>query len=236
MNTLIVDHTHEAAAFLPLTEDRKVDARSLHEWLGVATEFRKWFGRIVEDYGFEEGESFVPALSQKSTGGRPKKDYLLTLDVAKEIAMIGNTPKGKATRRYFIAAEKAAAKMASGKVAEGRKAFFDAQSEFGAMERRIVTLLEDRVAAILTSLPGATWKDASGRVWLVDDLTEDHMRRIVKGDYADGAVLERIQTRLRSFGIDRKLQRQAEEDEARAAQAEKCKALLAQVDALLSRT
>ncbi len=26
-------------------------------------------------------------------GGRPRSDYLLTLDVAKEVAMIGNTPK-----------------------------------------------------------------------------------------------------------------------------------------------
>lgn len=70
-----------------------MDARSLHGWLGVKTEFRKWFGRVVEDYGFEEGESFVPSLSRNPSGGRPRKDYLLTLDVAKEIAMIGNTPK-----------------------------------------------------------------------------------------------------------------------------------------------
>lgn len=81
-----------------------MDARALHVWLGIATEFRKWFGRIVTDYGFEDGESFVPSVSQKPTGGRPRKDYLLTLDVAKEIAMIGNTPKGRATRRYFIVA------------------------------------------------------------------------------------------------------------------------------------
>lgn len=70
-----------------------------------------WFHRIVKDYGFEEGEGFVASLIRNPTGGRPRKDYLLTLDVAKEVAMIGNTPKGKATRRYFIAAEKAAAPL-----------------------------------------------------------------------------------------------------------------------------
>lgn len=70
--------------------------------------FPGWIRGVIEDYGFEEGTDFYP-VSDKSTGGRPRKDYLLSLDVAKEIAMIGNTPKGKATRRYFIAAEKAAA-------------------------------------------------------------------------------------------------------------------------------
>ncbi|QCB56307.1 hypothetical protein E5675_18980 [Sphingopyxis sp. PAMC25046] len=107
------DHTHEAAALLPLTADNKVDARSLHGWLGVGRNFPTWFGQIVSDYGFEEGADFCPVSGKTSAkGGRPTKEYLLTLDVAKEIAMIGNTPKGKATRRYFIAAEKAAAKMA----------------------------------------------------------------------------------------------------------------------------
>lgn len=75
--------------------------------------------RLIDDYGFEEGEDFLPNLGKTSAkGGRPTKEYLLSLDVAKEIAMIGNTPKGKATRRYFIAAEKAAAKMASGRFEE----------------------------------------------------------------------------------------------------------------------
>ncbi|MGN6595475.1 antA/AntB antirepressor family protein [Sphingopyxis terrae] len=110
---------HEAAAFLPLTDDQQVDARSLYGWLGIGAAFNVWMLRILRDYSFEEGPDFRSSVN-KSTGGRPRKDYLLSLDVAKEIAMIGNTPKGKATRRYFIAAEKAAAKMASGGVEEGR--------------------------------------------------------------------------------------------------------------------
>ena len=63
--------------------------------------------QLIADDGFEAGEDFSPVSGKTSgKGGRPSKEYLLTLDVAKEIAMIGNTPKGKATRRYFIAAEK----------------------------------------------------------------------------------------------------------------------------------
>ena len=97
MTTLIIDNTYEAAAVLPLTNDRKVDARALHGWLGIGRDFSNWMRKLIADYGFEGGEDYSPVLA-KSTGGRQRKDYLLTLDVAKEIAMIGNTPKGKATR------------------------------------------------------------------------------------------------------------------------------------------
>lgn len=85
--------THEATAVLPLTEDRKVDARSLHGWLGVGRRFPSWIAAIFDAYAFEEGTDFVPVRGE-STGGRPRKDYLLTLDAAKEIAMIGNTARG----------------------------------------------------------------------------------------------------------------------------------------------
>ncbi|MBA4752173.1 MAG: antA/AntB antirepressor family protein [Sphingopyxis sp.] len=96
----------KSAAFLPLTEDRQVDARALHGWLGIATRFNDWVAKIMDDYGFEEGAEFWTKMSETTAkGGRPRRDYQLTLDVAKEVAMVGNTARGKATRRYFIAAE-----------------------------------------------------------------------------------------------------------------------------------
>lgn len=38
--------------------------------------------RLIRDYGFIEGECYCSHLSVKSDGkgGRPRKDYLLTLD------------------------------------------------------------------------------------------------------------------------------------------------------------
>lgn len=71
-------------------------------------QFTNWIKDIIRDYGFEEGVEVFNIRVKNPKGGRPRDDVQLTLDVAKEVAMIGNTPKGKATRRYFIAAEKAA--------------------------------------------------------------------------------------------------------------------------------
>ncbi len=43
---------------------------------------------------------------KNSTGGRPSKEYVLKLDVAKELAMVQNNNKGREIRRYFIRLEK----------------------------------------------------------------------------------------------------------------------------------
>ncbi|WP_102981442.1 antA/AntB antirepressor family protein [Chryseobacterium scophthalmum] len=85
---------------------RAVSARELHQFLEVKTDFKDWMPRMLE-YGFEEGLDFSSFLSE-SKGGRPAKDYVLTIDTAKEIAMIQRTPKGKEARQYFIEMEKVA--------------------------------------------------------------------------------------------------------------------------------
>lgn len=81
-----------------------VSGRQLHEALGVKTAYKDWFPRMTE-YGFTEGEDFSSFLS-KSTGGRQATDHIIKLDMAKEIAMIQRTDKGKEVRQYFIQVEK----------------------------------------------------------------------------------------------------------------------------------
>lgn len=39
-------------------------------------------------------------------GGRPLKEYYITLDMAKELSMVENNEKGKEARKYFIECEK----------------------------------------------------------------------------------------------------------------------------------
>jgi anti-repressor protein len=83
--------------------EQTVNARELHKFLEVKTDFKDWMPRMLE-YGFEENIDFCSFLSE-STGGRPSKDYILTLDCAKEISMIQRTDKGKEARQYFINCE-----------------------------------------------------------------------------------------------------------------------------------
>lgn len=76
----------------------------MHEFLEVKTSYKDWFPRMVE-YGFTEGTDFCSILSE-STGGRPATDHAIKLDMAKELAMIQRTEKGKQARQYFIQIEK----------------------------------------------------------------------------------------------------------------------------------
>ena len=83
------------------------DAKDLHAFLDVQTRFNDWVSRRIEQYGFVEGEDFYSVLS-KSEGGRPATEYHLTLDTAKELAMVENNEQGRQVRRYFIAMEREA--------------------------------------------------------------------------------------------------------------------------------
>lgn len=86
-------------------DEQLVSGRELHEFLEVKTEYKDWFPRMVK-YGFEDGLDFSSILSE-STGGRPRHDHALKLDMAKEISMIQRTEKGKQARNYFLQVEKA---------------------------------------------------------------------------------------------------------------------------------
>ena len=88
------------------------NGRDLHTFLEVGKKFSDWIKNRVAEYGFTEGEDFFPVLG-KSTGGRPTTDYHLTLDMAKELAMIENNDRGRQARRYFIQCERAAVQAAA---------------------------------------------------------------------------------------------------------------------------
>ena len=85
-----------------------VSGRELHEKLEVKTLYKDWFPRMCE-YGFIENIDFV-AIAQKRATAQGNEttyfDHILTLDMAKEIAMIQRNEKGKQIRKYFIEVEK----------------------------------------------------------------------------------------------------------------------------------
>ncbi|MDE6182286.1 MAG: phage antirepressor KilAC domain-containing protein [Eubacteriales bacterium] len=85
-----------------------ISGRELHERLEVKTQYTKWFERMIE-YGFVENIDFV-AISQKRLTVQGNEttytDHALKLDMAKEIAMLQRSEKGKEIRQYFIQVEK----------------------------------------------------------------------------------------------------------------------------------
>ncbi|NDJ59394.1 hypothetical protein GWD52_20905 [Enterobacteriaceae bacterium 4M9] len=84
-----------------------VNARDLHAFLGVGKVFAAWVASRIEEYGFIENQDFIVfSNSGKNTVGRRRRDYHLTLDTAKELAMVERNEKGRQIRRYFIECEK----------------------------------------------------------------------------------------------------------------------------------
>ena len=85
-----------------------VSARELHKFLEVGKDFSNWIKDRINKYDFVEGIDFeVFANSgENPNGGRPLIEYALTLDTAKEIAMVEGNERGKQARRYFIEVEK----------------------------------------------------------------------------------------------------------------------------------
>lgn len=81
-----------------------VNARELHAFLESKQEFSNWIKNRIEDYGFLDGVDFLTNLSK--TQGRPRIDYFLSLDMAKELSMVERNAKGKRARQYFIDCEK----------------------------------------------------------------------------------------------------------------------------------
>ena len=102
MNELIKIQTNEQGQQL-------VSGRELHEVLGIGTPFKKWIDRMI-DYGFIENVDFTTTdifvQREDSNLGNKMKEYILTLDMAKHIAMLQRSEIGMTVRKYFIECEK----------------------------------------------------------------------------------------------------------------------------------
>ncbi|EEC7247673.1 TPA: phage antirepressor Ant [Escherichia coli] len=87
-----------------------VNARDLHSFLGVGRMFAHWVKERIAEYGFVESLDYILICQNGQTkgrgGDRRSKDYHLTLDTAKELAMVERNEKGRQIRRYFIECEK----------------------------------------------------------------------------------------------------------------------------------
>jgi len=105
-----------------INEEKKrfVNARELHEWLKVGKFFANWIKDRIEKYDFVENIDYFITVANFGNGVKTRadgllidiktgqvmpKDYILTIDMAKEIAMLENNDLGKKIRKYFIKTE-----------------------------------------------------------------------------------------------------------------------------------
>ncbi len=91
------------------------NARDLHAFLEVGRDFATWVKDRIAEYGFAEGDDYPPVLGNRSDGraGKRRTEYHLTLDMAKELAMVERNEKGRQVRRYFIECERRASTAVS---------------------------------------------------------------------------------------------------------------------------
>ena len=110
------------------------NGRDLHVTLSVGRDFSNWMKGRIEEYGFIENEDYVrfspnlaktfadenaefdsPVLANQTRRGGDRRsiEYHLTLDMAKQLAMVENNEKGRQVRRYFIEVEKRARESSS---------------------------------------------------------------------------------------------------------------------------
>jgi anti-repressor protein len=91
---------------------KAVSARELHAFLEIQSRFNDWIKNRIEKYDFIENQDFI-LVTKILVTNNPKNptaegiDYDLTLDTAKELAMVEGNERGKQARRYFIECEKA---------------------------------------------------------------------------------------------------------------------------------
>ena len=117
-----------------------VSAKELYDFLfqnvEKPTPFSMWIKRRITDYGFKSKDDFITYLLE-SSGGRKLTDYSITIDMAKELAMIEKTDIGKKVRKYFIKCESSIRKTEAIRLAgiEMRKTLTDRIDESGENDR-----------------------------------------------------------------------------------------------------
>ncbi|EJR3981310.1 antA/AntB antirepressor family protein [Campylobacter coli] len=85
-------------------EINSANAREIFQFLNSEQEYSNWIKNRISHYNFIENQDYIIELVY--TKGRPRKEYYVTLDMAKELCMVENNEKGRQARCYFIECEK----------------------------------------------------------------------------------------------------------------------------------
>lgn len=105
MNNLKVIENDLVPVYETSTGEKVVYGTEMHKVLGAPSVYREWAKRRLIDVDAIEKEDFE-GVEISTPSGQTKKDHIIKLDIAKEMAMLERNEKGKQVRRYFIQVEK----------------------------------------------------------------------------------------------------------------------------------
>jgi phage anti-repressor protein len=100
------------SSIVPIYTDKEermlVNARDLHIFLESRQEFAHWIRNRLEKFSFQRDEDYLITLTNRVGDGigKPRTEYLLSFDTAKELAMLESNAKGRMIRKYFIECER----------------------------------------------------------------------------------------------------------------------------------
>lgn len=103
MDNLMIFNNEIIPVYTTDVGEKVVIGRELHERLQISSKYADWFKNMC-GYGFTEGTDFSAFSKNLENGGR-SIEHILTLDMAKHIAMIQRTPQGKEIRDKLISLE-----------------------------------------------------------------------------------------------------------------------------------
>lgn len=148
-----------------------VRARELHEFLESKQQFTDWIKSRLDKYDFIEGQDFT--VHKFMIGKKWNHEYILTIDTAKEIAMVENNSKGKEARRYFIECEK---RLKNGVSAEISGVMAEITSQLQDMRRQIKYIELRPGYENTTYVCLSRYMDDAGVSYTEDDLKKLEMR------------------------------------------------------------
>ncbi len=88
-------------------DQQLISARELHKGLELTTRFSKWVDQNFKDFVLGSDFMSVTTVTDMPNGGTKRiQDYVLTIDMAKQLCLLSRTKKGKEYREYLIQVEK----------------------------------------------------------------------------------------------------------------------------------
>lgn len=166
MNELKVIENELVPVYETSTGEKVVYGSELHEVLGVRTPYKDWSTRRLNDIDAVENEDFE-AAQICAPSGQTKKDHIIKLDAAKEMAMLERNEKGKQVRRYFIQVEKKykSTSLVAQELSPQLQVMINLEIEQKRQAEKLEHV-EERIESIreVVAIDTTSWREDTGRI------------------------------------------------------------------------